>query len=86
MTIYLGAIVSEFVRVQSVGTRLDEFLAEWQAGHPAFADDVGTIRSAIAGAVSEGTFIPTVTGSLAGALTAVLQRHGEVGKHSAHSG
>ena len=86
MTLDLGAIAAEFVKVQEIGVKADAFLAEWAAAHPEFADDVGTVRAAIAEATSAGNLVPTVAGGLAGALHAIIQRHGEPGKHSAHFG
>lgn len=82
----IGRLAADFVKARDLGVDIQSFVAEWKAAHPEFADDAEQVEAALSRALDEGTFFSTVTGSLTGALAAVVSRHGEIGKHSGHLG
>lgn len=86
MTLDLGALAMEFVRVRALGQDVQAFLAEQKVAHPEFANDIDKLNEALSQAIDTGNIVATLGGSLAGGLHSILAGHGEQGKHSAHFG
>jgi len=82
----IGRLAADFLKARDIGIELDDFIRQWQERNPEFADDAGRVREAIAEAIAVDNLVPTVAGALTGALAAILNRHSEPGKHSAHHG
>ena len=82
----IGRLAADFLKARDIGIELDDFIRQWAEAHPEFAGDADKVRGAIAEAVATENLVPVVAGALTGALAAILNRHGEVGKYSAHHG